>query len=83
MGLEVGNTESAIIPVKTGDTEKTFQASKILLDNNIYTNPITYPAVSSKNSRIRMSLMATHTKNQLDKALNIFEFLGKKLDIRR
>ncbi|MDY3526052.1 aminotransferase class I/II-fold pyridoxal phosphate-dependent enzyme [Riemerella anatipestifer] len=81
LGFDLGTTESAIIPVKTGDTEKTFQASKILLENKIYTNPITYPAVSAKNSRIRMSIMATHTKEQLDKALNVFEYVNKKVNI--
>lgn len=83
IGLDIGTTESAIIPVKVTDKEKTYQAVKILLENNIYTNPITYPAVSLKDPRIRMSLMATHTKNHLDKALNIFEYLSKKLYICR
>lgn len=81
IGLDVGTTESAIIPVKIGDIQKNCEAGKLLLENGIYTNPIMYPAVSMKDSRIRMSLMATHTKEHLDRALNAFEFVNKKLDI--
>ena len=81
LGLDIGITESAIIPVKIGDVYKNSLAGKILLENGIYTNPIMYPAVSLKDSRIRMSLMATHTKEHLDKALNVFEYVKKKLDI--
>ncbi|MCL1665437.1 aminotransferase class I/II-fold pyridoxal phosphate-dependent enzyme [Elizabethkingia ursingii] len=83
IGLEIGNTGSAIIPVKIGDPEKNSLVGKLLLENGIYTNPIMYPAVSLKDSRIRMSLMATHTKEQLDKALNVFEYVNKKLEIAR
>lgn len=81
LGFDVGTTQSAIIPVKIGDVYKNSKAGKMLLENGIYTNPIMYPAVSMKDSRIRMSLMATHTKEHLDKALNVFEFVRKKLDI--
>ncbi|HTN38758.1 MAG TPA: aminotransferase class I/II-fold pyridoxal phosphate-dependent enzyme [Arachidicoccus sp.] len=83
LGLEVGNSHSAIIPVKIGDPHKTSDAGRILLEQGIYTNPILYPAVSKKDARIRMSLMATHTIEQLDKVLNGFEFLDKKLHIAK
>ncbi|SFO16723.1 glycine C-acetyltransferase [Paenimyroides ummariense] len=81
IGLDIGDTDSAIIPVKIGDVYKNSKAGKILLENGVYTNPIMYPAVSLKDSRIRMSLMATHTKDHLDKALNVFEYVSKKLQI--
>lgn len=83
IGLEIGDTDSAIIPVKIGDVYKNSLAGKMLLENGIYTNPIMYPAVSLKDSRIRMSLMATHTKEHLDKALNAFEYVNKKLQIAK
>ena len=60
---------------------KNSETAKLLLENGIYTNPIMYPAVSLKDSRIRMSLMATHTKDQLDKALNVFDYISKKLEL--
>jgi glycine C-acetyltransferase len=83
IGLEIGKTESAIIPVKIGNVFKNSLAGKLLLENGIYTNPIMYPAVSQNDSRIRMSVMATHTKEQLDKALNVFEYINKKLEIAK
>lgn len=83
IGLDTGTTESAIVPVKIGNIQKNCEAGKLLLENGIYTNPIMYPAVSMKDSRIRMSLMATHTKEHLDKALNVFEYVNKKLDIAK
>lgn len=83
LGLDVGTTASAIIPVKVGDMNKTCEAGKLLLRAGIYTNPIMYPAVSLKDARIRMSLIATHTKEHLDKALNAFEYVDKKLDIAK
>lgn len=81
LGLDTGTTESAIIPVKTGDPALTAKLGRILLKAGIYTNPIIYPAVSKKNARIRMSLMATHSIAQLDMALNAFEDADKKLHL--
>lgn len=83
IGLEIGKTESAIIPVKIADVYKNSLAGKLLLQNGIYTNTIMYPAVSLHDSRIRMSVMATHTKEHLDKALNVFDYINKKLEIAK
>jgi glycine C-acetyltransferase len=52
-----------------------------LLEAGVYANPIIYPAVSRKNARIRLSIMATHTKEHLDKVLNAFEDINRKLHI--
>jgi len=60
---------------------KNYLAGKMLLKHGIYTNPIMYPAVSLKDARVRMSIMATHTKEHLDKALDAFEFVSKKLNL--
>jgi len=83
IGLEIGTTASAIIPVKIGDIRKNCLVGKLLLENGIYTNPIMYPAVPLKDARIRMSIMATHTKEHLDKALNIFEYINQKLKLAK
>lgn len=83
IGLEIGATDSAIIPVKIGDVYVNSQVGKLLLENGVYTNPIMYPAVSLKDSRIRMSLMATHSKEHLDKALNVFEYISNKLQLKK
>lgn len=81
LGLNIGTTESAIIPVKVGDPNKTGDLGKLLLTQGVYANPILYPAVPKKDARIRMSLSATHTKAQLDQVLNAFEYADKKLNI--
>ncbi|WP_254060884.1 aminotransferase class I/II-fold pyridoxal phosphate-dependent enzyme [Mucilaginibacter sp. L196] len=81
LGFDVGATASAVIPVKVGDIHKTLEAGKLLLKRGVYTNPIMYPAVSKKNARIRMNVMATHTQVHLDKVLNSFGEIDRQLHI--
>jgi len=81
MGLNIGNTASAIIPLKIGVPELNARASQMLLRAGIYANPIMYPAVSRKDARIRMSLMATHSLAQLDMVLNACEDIARKLNL--
>lgn len=81
--LDIGTTESAIIPVKIGDAHKTGDAGRLLLEAGVYANTIVYPGVNRKNARIRTSLMATHTREHLDKALNAFDYINQKLHISR
>jgi glycine C-acetyltransferase len=83
MKLDIGITESAIIPIKIGDAHKTGDAARLLLETGVYANAIVYPGVSRKDARIRTSLMATHTKEHLDKALNGFDFVNRKLRISK
>jgi len=83
LGFDVGTTSSAVIPVKVGDIMKTLESGRLLLKLGVYTNPIMYPAVSKKNARIRMNVMATHTKVHLDKVLNAFSEIDTQLHISR
>lgn len=48
---------------------------------DIYVNPVLYPAVPKRLARVRMSIMATHTREHLDKALNALEVVGKEYNI--
>lgn len=70
INVDLGVRESAIFPIKIGDDVKTLYVSKELMKRGIYTNPILYPAVSRGDSRIRMSLSAVHTKDQMDYTLS-------------
>lgn len=82
LGFDVGTTASAVIPVKVGgDIPKTLEAGRLLLKLGVYTNPIMYPAVSKKNSRIRLNIMAGHTKAQLDRVLAAFKQVDEELNI--
>jgi glycine C-acetyltransferase len=81
LGFDVGTTASAVIPVKVGEIRKTLEAGRLLLKLGVYTNPIMYPAVSKKNARIRMNVMATHTRTHLDRVINAFDEVDKQLQI--
>lgn len=83
LGLDTGTTCSAVVPVKIGDPHITGDVGKMLLAYGIYANPIIYPAVARKDARIRMSVTATHEKEHLDKTLNAFEDINKKLHIAK
>lgn len=69
MGCEIGNTSTPIIPLFIRDFEKTLLVTKLLLDEGIFVNPVVPPAVPSGDTLIRFSLMATHTIEQVDIAL--------------
>ena len=60
-GLEIGNTESPIIPIYIRNSEQTFLVSKVLQENGVFVNPVVSPAVPFEDSLIRFSLMATHS----------------------
>jgi len=83
LGLDTGITCSAIIPVKIGDPHITGDVGRLLIEKGVYTNPILYPAVPRKDARIRMSVTARHEKEHLDKTLNAFEDINKKLHIAK
>jgi 8-amino-7-oxononanoate synthase len=81
LGFDIGLTETPIIPLYIRDNLKTLILTKRLLDEGVFVNPVISPAVSKDSTLIRFSLMATHTKEQVDIALGKFEKLGKELKI--
>lgn len=83
LNLNIGTTESPIIPIKLGNPHKTAEVARMLLKAGVYANCIVYPGVAKKDARIRTSLMATHTKLHLDHVLNAFEDIGKKIDLSK
>ena len=74
LGCELGHTETPIIPLFIRDNYMTFAITRDLLEEGIFVNPVVSPAVAPTDTLIRFSLMATHTKEQLDIAL---EKIGK------
>ena len=68
MGCEIGHTSTPIIPLFIRDNDLTFTIVKELFEAGIFVNPVVSPAVASEDTLIRFSLMATHTKEQLDYA---------------
>ncbi|MCX6241787.1 MAG: aminotransferase class I/II-fold pyridoxal phosphate-dependent enzyme [Bacteroidetes bacterium] len=81
LGFDTGLSHTPIIPLYIRDNIKTLTLTKMLLDEGVFINPVVSPAVSKDNTLIRFSLMATHTKEQIDTALEKFERVGKKLRI--
>ena len=80
MGYDTGVSESPIIPILMGSQEDCFRFWRMLTDDGIFVNPIVPPAVGQGNCLIRTSYMATHTDGQLDRALESFYRIGKKLN---
>lgn len=76
--FDMGNAETAIFPLIIGDDTIVKEMCRELHEQNIYVNPVPYPAVSKRASRIRISLMCNHTKEHLDTTLNALEDLSKK-----
>ena len=69
-GFDLGPTESPILPIYVRDNMKTFQVTKHLQDSGIFVNPVVSPAVPSDSSLLRFSLMATHTFEQIEEAID-------------
>jgi len=83
MGVEIGNTSTPIIPLFVRDFEKTLRVTRMLLDEGIFVNPVVPPAVPSGDTLIRFSLMATHTYEQIDTALEKIEKCFRALELIR
>ncbi len=80
-GLEIGPTQTPIIPIYIRDDFKTFQLTQTLLDEGLFVNPVIAPAVPSKDSLIRFSIMATHTEEQIAEAVRILSKVANRLNI--
>lgn len=81
MGCEIGNTSTPIIPLYIRDNEKTFCVTRDLFQEGLFVNPVVSPAVPSEDTLIRFSLMATHTQEQVEYALEKIEKVFKKYEI--
>jgi len=81
MGFDIGQTQTPIIPVLIGTLERTFLFWRKLFDAGVFTNPVVPPAVPPAECRLRTSLMATHTADQIDFALETFGRLGKEMGV--
>lgn len=81
MGFDTGKSESPIIPLFIRDDYKALMLTKILLEDGIFVNPVVSPAVPKEDSLIRYSLMATHTKEQVDISIEKITAAAKKLGI--
>ncbi|HVP37440.1 MAG TPA: pyridoxal phosphate-dependent aminotransferase family protein [Terriglobales bacterium] len=81
LGFDIGQTETPIIPIMVGEDFKTFKFWKMLFDSGLFANTAISPAVPPGTARIRTSYTATHTDDQMDKVLEVFEKVGKKMGV--
>lgn len=81
LGFDIGNSVTPVIPIIVGDDMKTFIFWRALLDSGVYVNAIISPATPPGRQLLRTSYMATHTEDQLDRVLGIFEQVGKQLEV--
>lgn len=81
LGFNTGGSVSPIIPIIIGDQELALIAWKKLFDAGVYTNVFIPPGVPEGRCLLRTSYMATHTDEQIDRALNIMEDVGRELGL--
>jgi 8-amino-7-oxononanoate synthase len=81
MGFNVGPSQTPIVPVIIGDRDRTVMAWNMLFQAGLFTNCILSPAVPQGMDLLRTSYMATHTDEQIDRALEIFHTVGKQIEL--
>ena len=81
MGYDTGISVTPVVPVLVGDQVKCFRFWKALFEAGVFANPVIPPAVEPGHALIRTSYMATHTDEQLERVLAIFQKVGRKLGI--
>jgi 8-amino-7-oxononanoate synthase len=81
LGFEIGNTQTPIIPLFIRENIKTFTITHHLLEDGVFVTPVIAPAVPSEETLIRVALMATHTHEQIDIAVDKIYKAFKKLEV--
>jgi 8-amino-7-oxononanoate synthase len=81
IGYDTGDSETPIIPIMIGNDVATFLMWRALFDAGVYTNAVIPPAVPPNKSLLRTSYMATHTDEQMDRVLMLFEQVGKGVGV--
>lgn len=80
-GFELAGADHAIIPVMLGDAKLAAQMAEKMLERDIYVVGFSFPVVPQNKARIRTQMSASHTKQQLDRAIDAFIEVGKELGV--
>ena len=80
-GFDTGPSETPIIPAVVGEDMTAFIMCTRLAEEGVFVNPVISPAVDVGNALIRLSLMATHTEDEIHKAMDIMARVGRELEI--
>jgi 8-amino-7-oxononanoate synthase len=81
LGFDIGPTETPIVPVLIGSMDTTLVMWRKLFEAGVFTNPVMPPAVPPSQCRLRTSVMATHTAEQIDFCLEAFDRIGRELGV--
>ena len=81
LGFNIGRSVTPVIPIIIGDDQLTFTTWRLLFENGVFVNPVISPAVAQGHQLLRTSYMATHTDEQLDHVLEVFEKVGKQVGL--
>ncbi len=81
LGFDIGETQSPIIPIYIRDDNKTYLMTKMLMEEQVFVNPVVTPAVRPEDSLIRLSLMATHSYDQIETAINKIYKIAQQLNV--
>ncbi len=81
LGFDTGVSETPITPVMTGDSDLAGRFSGRLFEEGIFAQPIVYPTVALDKARIRTIVTAAHTDAHIDRALAVFELVGRELGL--
>jgi glycine C-acetyltransferase len=82
-GFNTGASETPITPVIVGEAKAAHQLSAALFEEGVLATGIGFPTVAEGKARVRTIVTATHTRQQLDRALDIFTRVGKRMGIVR
>lgn len=83
LGFDTGESRSPVIPVVVGEDLTTLRMVRELQDEGVFVNSVLSPATPPGRALIRTSLMATHTRAHLDRALHAFEKVGRSVGLLR
>jgi len=83
LGFDTGYAETPIIPIYIRDNEKAYKMTMRLFEEGVFVNPVVAPAVAPADTLIRFSLMATHTIEQIDIAIDKILKVANELDVKR
>ncbi len=81
LGFRIGATESPIVPIEIGTAERTVELWKALLEAGLYVNIVLPPACRPEACLLRTSYSAAHTPAHIERALAIFEKVGRRLAV--
>jgi len=81
MGYDTGNSASPVIPLVVGEDMTAFKMTFRLQEEGVFANPVVSPGVPEGRALMRTSYMATHTRDHLDSALDVFRKVGRELGI--